>query len=85
METPVFNTGRMLLSLANFDFATAETAGSGCVWPKFPDANMARYCFCLTCPSLASRLIYYPGIPRMSLELAWMVAILWIGRKHRCG
>jgi len=24
------------------------------------------------------------GIPRMSPELAWMVAIFWIGRKPRC-
>jgi len=41
MSTPVFNTGRTLPSLANFDFAIAGTAASDCAWPKFPDANMA--------------------------------------------
>src|SRR5262249_13930996 len=39
--TPVFNTGRTFPSLAIFDFATGGTAASGCVWPKFADADMA--------------------------------------------
>src|SRR5262249_10471466 len=30
--------------------------------------------------NLVSRI----GIPRMNPELAWMVAIFWIGRKPRC-
>ena len=36
-------------------------------------------------PTLASPIIHYLGIPWMSPELAWMVAIFWIGRKFRCG
>ena len=31
-----------------------------------------------------SQFFVYIGIPRMNLELAWMVAIFWIGRKPRC-
>jgi len=41
VATPVFNTGRTFPSLAIFDFATGGTAASGCVWPKFADADMA--------------------------------------------
>ena len=49
VATPVFNTGRTFPSLANFDFATGGTAASGCVWPKFADADMALSLGCRSC------------------------------------
>jgi hypothetical protein len=49
VATPVFNTGRTFSSLANFDFATGGAAASGCVRPKFADADMALSLGCRSC------------------------------------
>src|SRR5262245_18821338 len=87
MATPGFNTGRTLPSLANFDFAIVGTAASDCAWPKVPDANMALSLDTVPAspPDACVTDHHYLGIPWMSPELAWMVAIFWIGRKFRCG
>jgi hypothetical protein len=71
--------------------ALAAYTGTVTVCPsgrgKAPDAKRqrGRAQFQCVCPTLASPIIHYLGIPRMSPELAWMVAIFWIGRKFRCG